>query len=395
MFERKILSKINIFLETHDILLFYGARQVGKTSLMKIIQDTYIQTKSYFFDLENPDYLDLLNKNPDLFIAYLKSYHSWQESEKIVIFIDEIQYLANPTNFLKYIYDNYANIKLIVSGSSTLEIRWKLWDSLVWRLIKFDIYPLSFWEFLIFKGKDNLENLIGKEIQLDIINNELKFFYEEYLRFGWYPKVVLANDIQIKKEYLKQIYNTYIEKDIKDIWRIKEVEKFNTCIKLLANQAGNLLNVSEVSNTVWVTMKTINEWLFLLENTFVIKFITPFSTNLRWELTKMPKVFFIDNGIRNFIDNNFEFTGNSFENSFFNYLNNSYKYEKIHFFRTQDKKEIDFILDEKPYELKLSYNGKSLTALNYFKEKYGKMWSVVTLEKKENNTYHILYPWEV
>jgi len=395
MFERKILSKINIFLETRDILLFYGARQVGKTSLMKIIQDTYIQTKSYFFDLENPDYLDLLNKNPDLFIEYLKSYHSWQESEKITIFIDEIQYLANPTNFLKYIYDNYVNIKLIVSGSSTLEIRWKLWDSLVWRLIKFDIYPLSFGEFLIFKGKNNLENLIGKKIQLDIINNELKFFYEEYLKFWWYPKVVLANDMQIKKEYLKQIYNTYIEKDIKDIWRIKEVGKFNTCIKLLANQAGNLLNVSEVSNTVWVTMKTINEWLFLLENTFVIKFITPFSTNLRWELTKMPKVFFIDNGIRNFIDNNFEITGNSLENSFFNYLNNSYRYENIHFFRTQDKKEIDFILNGMPYELKLSYNGKSLTALNYFKEKYEKVWSVVTLGKKENDMYQVLYPWEV
>ena len=123
MLPRKILSKINVFLETNDILLFYGARQVGKTSLMKIIQSDYIKTKSYFFDLENPDYLDLLNKNPDLFIKYLKSYHAWQESEKIVVFIDEIQYLANPTNFLKYLYDNYANIKLIVSGSSTLEIR--------------------------------------------------------------------------------------------------------------------------------------------------------------------------------------------------------------------------------------------------------------------------------
>ena len=87
----------------------------------------------------------------------------------------------------------------------------------------------------------------------------------------------------------------------------------------------------------------------------------------------MPKVFFIDNGIRNFIDNDFELTGNSFENSFFNYLNNSYKYEKIHFYRTQDKKEIDFILDANPYELKLSYNGKPLTALNYFKEKYDKI----------------------
>lgn len=395
MFKRAILSKINIFLETNDILLFYGARQVGKTSLMKIIQSEYIKGKSYFFDLENPDYLDLLNKNPDLFIEYLKSYHAWQENEKIVIFIDEIQYLENPTNFLKYLHDNYTNIKLIVSGSSTLEIRWKLWDSLVWRLIKFDIYPLSFEEFFIFRDKDNLANLVWKEVKLDIIQNELHFFYEEYLKFWWYPKVVLANDIQIKKEYLKQIYNTYIEKDIKDIWRIKEVEKFNKCIKLLANQAGNLLNVSEVSNTVWVTMKTVNEWLFLLENTFVIKLINPFSTNLRWELTKMPKIFFVDNGIRNFIDNDFELTGNSFENSFFNYLNNSYKHEKINFYRTQDKKEIDFIIDGLPYELKLSYNGKSITALNYFKEKYGKSWTVVTLKKKESMLYKVYYPWEV
>ena len=395
MFERKILKKINLFLDTNDILLFYWARQVWKTSLMKIIQNEYIKEKTYFFDLENTEYLDLLNKDPNIFIEYLKSYYSWNEKEKIVIFIDEIQYLTNPTSFLKYIYDKYNNIKLIISESSTLEIRWKLKDSLVWRLIKFDIYPLSFEEFLIFKNKSNLVELIWKKTSLDIINNEIKFFYEEYTKFWWYPKIVLANDMQIKKEYLKQIYNTYIEKDIKDIWKIKEVEKFNRLIRLLANQSWNLVNLSEISNTVWVTIKTLNEWIFLLENTFVIRLINPFSSNLRWELTKMPKIFFIDNGIRNFIDNNYEITWNSFENSFFNYINNSYKAEKINFYRTQDKKEIDFVLDSIPYELKLSYNGKSLTALNYFYEKYSKRWNVVTLEKKENEKYSILYPWEV
>lgn len=131
MFERKILERIRPFLDTNDILLFYGARQVGKTSLMKIIQADYTQTKSHFFDLENTEYLDLLNKNPDIFIEYLKSYHSWDGKEKLVVFIDEVQYLSNPTNFLKYIYDNFNSIKLMVSGSSTLEIRGKLKDSLV------------------------------------------------------------------------------------------------------------------------------------------------------------------------------------------------------------------------------------------------------------------------
>jgi len=108
----------------------------------------------------------------------------------------------------------------------------------------------------------------------------------------------------------------------------------------------------------------------------------------------MPKIFFIDNWIRNFIDNNYEIAWNSFENSFFNYINNSYKAEKINFYRTQDKKEIDFILDWFPFELKLSYNWKSITALNYFEEHYRKKWSLITLEKKENKKYIVLYPWE-
>ena len=110
----------------------------------------------------------------------------------------------------------------------------------------------------------------------------------------------------LKKTYLKQISSTYIEKDIKDIGKIKEVEKFNKLIKILANQSGNLLNVNELANTVNLTAKTVNEWIFLLENTFVIRLVRPFSSNIRGELSKMPKLFFIDVGIRNSIDNTFE-----------------------------------------------------------------------------------------
>ena len=395
MFKRKILEKIEIFLETRDILLFYWARQVWKTSLMKYIQDNFFKNDSLFFDLEKQSNLELLNKDPDIFINYLKSYHWWEEKDKLVIFIDEVQYLDNPTSFLKYIYDNFENIKFIISGSSTLEIRWKLKDSLVWRMIKFDILPLSFSEFLTFKWKENLANLIWKKIELDIINEEIKFYYEEYFTFWWYPKIVLADNQIIKKEYLKQIYNTYIEKDIKDIWKIRELEKFNKLIKILANQSWKLFNISEVANTINITMKTLNEWIFLLENTFVIKIISPFSTNLRSEIKKMPKIFFIDNWIRNYIDQNYSIEWDSFENIFFNHINNSYKFEKINFYRTQDKKEIDFILDSVPYELKLSYNWKKLTALNYFFNKYNKKWNIITLNKKENPDYNIYYPWEI
>lgn len=393
--QRRIIEKIEVFLKTDDILLLYWARQVGKTTIMKFIQQKLLYDKTYFFDLENIEYLELLNKNPNIFVEYMKSYHWWKETEKIVVFIDEIQYLDNPTSFLKFIHDNYSSIKLIVSGSSTLEIRGKLHDSLVGRIIKFEILPLSFEEFLIFKNKENLAKNIGKQISLSIINNEIKFFFEEYTKFWWYPKIALENNANIKKEYLKQIFDSYIQKDIKDIWQIRELEKFNKLIKVLANQAGNLVNISEISNTIGVTIKTLNEWIFLLENTFVIKLISPFSGNIRWELTKMPKVFFIDNGIRNFIDNNFDLSGNGFENSFFNTINHGYKADKINFYRTQDKKEIDFILDGKPYELKLHYHWKNSTALNYFETKYHKKGNVVTMHKSENVLYDILYPREV
>lgn len=396
MYKREILKKIEKFLNTDDILLFYWARQVWKTSLMKYIMQNYFKDSSVFLDLEKTSNLDLLNKWWDIFIEYLKSYFSWEENKKLVVFIDEIQYLENPTSFLKYLHDNYKNIKFIVSWSSTLEIRWKLGDSLVWRLIIFDIYPLSFKEFLIFKEKNNLAKLVWKKINLEIINEEISFFYEEFIKFWWYPKIVLSNNLEIKKEYLKQIYNTYIQKDIKDIWKINEVEKFNKLIKILANQSGKLLNISELANTIWVTIKTVNNWLFLLENTFVIKLVKPFSTNIRWELTKMPKIFFIDNGIRNYIDDNYEITWDSFETSIFNYINNSYKSEKINFYRTQDGKEIDFILDLIPFEVKLNYNYKNLTALEFFNRKYNKDGSVITLNKqKKQSKYDLFYPWEV
>jgi len=253
-----------------------------------------------------------------------------------------------------------------------MEIRGKFGNSLAGRLIKFEIFPLSFEEFLIFKQKENLANLVGKLINFESINNELRFFYKEFLQFGGYPKVVLTNGVEMKRAYLRQLFESYIQKDIKDIGKIRDVESFNMLIKVLAHQAGNLVNISELSSKIGISSPTLREWLLLLENTFVIKFIRPYAKSVRGELTKTPKLFFVDNGIRNFCEENFEITGNGFENCFFAYLNNAYKAEHLNFYRTKDKQEIDFILNGDPYELKLSYAGKRLTALKYFEEKYGK-----------------------
>lgn len=393
MFYRQILSKIEPFLQTHDIILLYWARQVGKTSIMKIIQENE-KRLCLFMDLEQKANLDLINSDQERFIDYLKT-QKWNWKDEIVVFIDEIQYADNPTSFLKYLHDHYP-IKFIVSWSSTLDIRWKLKNSMVWRMLTFEVYPLNFQEFLIFKWKDNLSNLIRKKIDLDIINKELEFLYAEFCAYWGYPQVVLTKDIENKKIYLNQIVQTYIEKDIRDIWKINDIEKFNKMLKVLADQSWQLLNISELAwDSIWISRETLNNWLLLLENTFVINQIRPFSKNVRSELIKMPKVFFEDNWIRNTLLNNFDVAWNWFETSIFNDLSHSYRFENILFYRTKDKKEIDFILDWMPYEVKLDYNGKKLTALEFFQEKYNQKWNVITLNKKETDLYNVFYPREV
>ena len=395
MFYRNVLKDIIPFIQTHDILLFYGARQVGKSSLMKLIQEEYLQCRFLSFDLEEPWELLSLNQGPTVFVNNLISLYDRHTDEDLVIFIDEIQYLDNPTSFLKYLYDHYEHLKLIVSWSSTLEIRGKLKDSLAGRMLKFEIYPLSFEEFLRFKEKNELANAIGKQDIPQYIEVQIKEYFKEYLRFWWYPKMALTNGEIYKKAYLKQIVDNYISKDIKDIGKIRDIDGFNRLLHVLASQIWNLLNISELSNKIGVNLETIRNWIALLENTFVVKRIYPYSWNIRWELIKTPKIFFIDTGIRNYILDDYEISGSVFENGFFSYIQNAYYTEHINFFRTKDKQEIDFILDGIPYELKLTYTGKWLLALSKFETISWKKGKVITLEKSERSWKESFYPWEV
>ena len=181
MFEREILPNIQRYLYTDDIVLLYGSRQVGKTSIMKILQEQE-ERQTFFFDLENPSHLKILNQNPDYFIEYLQFQKDWK-GDDMVVFIDEIQYLAEPTSFLKYLHDHFPHLKFVVSGSSTLEIRGKMKDSLAGRLMKFEIHPLTFKEFLIFKEKGVLAKKIRNLIPFDEVNEELKNLYQEYALF--------------------------------------------------------------------------------------------------------------------------------------------------------------------------------------------------------------------
>jgi uncharacterized protein len=403
LINRDIITGITEFLNTKDIIVLHGARQVGKTSILKIIQNQLTnQNKEHFYvDLEDLRLLNTFNSGVDNVIKYLKL-NKILQSKKLYLIIDEIQYLDYPSNFMKLMHDHHNDkIKLIVSGSSSFDIKKKFKDSLVGRTIEFNIYPLSFEEFLKFK---NIKIDIGQKIDIKSIISELKENYMEYILYGGYPKVVLENDKNKKEKYLQQIIDTYIRKDIRDLAEIKDIMKFNKLLEILAAQSGSLLNVSELSNTAKLSRQTVENYLFLMENTYILKQINPFSSNLRSELFKTPKVFFYDTGIANLLWFKHlpeTVAGNIFETSIFSELIKKTNINKINYWRTQDKKEIDFIIHIKnkvyPIEVKLSQAKVKFTAINYFKNNYKKTKSyIISLEIIKQYDNHItLYPWEI
>jgi len=371
---------------------------------MKYLQDELTAQKKNiaYIDLEDLRLVQLLDSGPAEFISYLKEKNLLNKS-LLYLLIDEIQYLKNPSNFLKIMHDHYGDkIKLLVSGSSSFEIKSKFKESLVGRTVNFEIYPLSFKEWLFFKGYHlNLK----RETFSGLTTEELKKSYKEYVLYGGYPRIVLENDISRKEIYLQQIIDTYIRKDIRDLAGIKDILKFNKLLEVLSEQSGKLLNILELANTTRLSRPTIENYLFLMENTYVLKLLRPFSSNLRSELFKTSKIFFYDTGIAHLLWLKTlpkTILGNMFETSVFAELIKNNLNKKLFFWRTQDKKEIDFIIRKGknivPLEVKLSQNNFNYTAIKYFRKVYKTKTNLsVSLEisKKIDHDVTFIYPWEI
>lgn len=345
---RDLTLKLQNYLLEEDILLIIGARQVGKTTVLHQLMDILRSQGqiSYFLNLEDPDYLSLLNQSP----KNLLKIFPFELNKLNFLFIDEIQYLNNPSNFLKYIFDEYkGRIKIIASGSSAFYLDRKFKDSLAGRKRIFCLYTLSFREFLRFKQDEKLSRKDFVNISLSE-KEKIILYYQEYLNYGGYPRVVLVPQEE-KKEILREIAYSYIKKDIYEA-NIRQDEVFYKLFKILAVQIGSLINSSEIASTLGVSKTAIDNYLYVMQKSFHIGLIKPFFKNIRKELTKMPKIYFLDLGLRNFFKGDFnlfhlrEDKGFLLENAVFRQLLEKYDKDDIRFWRTIQKKEIDFVIDE-------------------------------------------------
>jgi len=372
--QRKIETRLLKNLDRDEVMVLVGPRQSGKTTILKHLKKILEKREdiTFFINLEKKQFLNMLNQDPENLFKLTGNL----PERKVYVIIDEIQYLDDPSNFLKYIYDEYTSvIKLIVSGSSAFYIDQKFKDSLAGRKRLLKLMTLDFREFLEFRGYGEMKELFTEtpllkkreipKLQADQLNRLLL----EFMRFGAFPGVVLEKGEEEKIYLLDELLTSYLAKDVETMG-IRKKDKFYALLRILAMQVGNLLNQSELANTLQISVTAVEKYLYILEKSFQVKIVTPFFLNLRKELTRMPKLYFLDTGIRNILLDNFDFPefrmdkGMYWENLVFKLLHDREDMKSINFWRTQDKNEVDFIID-KQFALEVKFNGNKFSLSSY------------------------------
>lgn len=360
--KRRQFDLIQEHLKQKEITLIIGPRQVGKTTLMKKLEENLINRgeRTLFLDLDREQDRQFFNSQARLIQKIVYDLGK----EKGYVFIDEIQRKENAGVFLKGIYDMNLPYKLIVSGSGSLELKEKIHESLAGRKRIFELSPLGFKEFIDFKT--DYKYTIDATF-FDLYEDTVLRLFEEYLSFGGYPRVVLEPEINEKRAAIDEIYRSFLEKDIFVLLNIQKTEQFTQLIRILAAQTGNLVNLTEFSNTLGLAVQTIKDYLWYLEKTFIIQKVTPYFRNIRKEITKAPAYYFVDLGLKNFAANQFgsgvvtSTLGFLFENFVYNILKETIYLSSatIHFWRTKDNAEVDFVIAKGinviPIEVKYTY----------------------------------------
>ena len=324
--KRVLYDRIKHYLFKGKAIIIYGARQVGKTTLVKQFIEEF-KDISLYLNADEPDIrISLTNKTS----TELKNFIG---GKKLVI-IDEAQRIKDIGITIKLIVDNFPDIQIIATGSSSFDISQNINEPLTGRKYEFFLFPFSCEEISFFENKLDFERNINQR-----------------LIYGSYPEVVL--NLDNLKEKIKNIAYSYAYKDVLNYQRIKKPEILDRLLTALSLQIGCEVSYTELASHLSIDKVTIESYIKILEDAFIIFRLPPFSRNLRNELKKLRKIYFYDNGIRNAFINNFNSceirndVGRLWENYIVSerikYLKNHNIDANSYFWRTRQKQEIDYI----------------------------------------------------
>lgn len=348
MIRRSILEELINHLVEPEITLIAGARQVGKTTLMNMLLENL---------REKDERVLLLSLDFESDVPFFSTQQALINRINLefggrfgFVFLDEIQRKENAGLYLKWLYDMKLPVKFIISGSGSLELKETISESLAGRKRLFEVTTVTFNEFLDFRTQYGYSGKLSAFIDA-YPDKTMELFYE-YLNFGGYPRVITTPTIKEKVLQINEIFQSYIDRDIRHLIRGDQPEAFVRVIRLLAAQTGQMVNLNNLSSDARVSAHTLQKHLWIAQKTYFIKLVEPYFKNVTKEITKSPVVYFADHGIRNFFTSNF---GNIQRNQdygfvFQNLVGNALLRElfatpfSVHYWRTTDKAEVDFVI---------------------------------------------------
>jgi len=328
MLTRYYETKIQSLLKPAKVLVLFGPRQVGKTTLINTFLSSY--RGNYYFGVGEDRMLrDILESDsPQRIRSSFSGYD--------LIVIDEAQKIERVGSGLKLLVDHLPDVPVFASGSSSFELSNRLGEPLTGRQRVITLFPFAVME---------LKEIFGPMKVIEML--------PELLIYGGYPEVLTSIQIAQKKEYLIGLRDSLLFKDILELENIRNSRKLSDLLMLIAFQIGKEVSLNELSGSLGIAKQTVERYLDLLEKTFIIKKVRGFSRNLRKEITKSSRYYFWDNGIRNALINNFNDIsvrndiGALWENFLFIERIKKQHYHRIYannyFWRTYDHKEIDLV----------------------------------------------------
>jgi uncharacterized protein len=351
MFKRTIINKMDKYFETHYSFTIYGARRTGKTTLVK----EYAETKKVeykYIDCDKFSNRTLIDTQDDVKLKQLIG------SAKLLI-LDEAQRVKNIGLNMKIIHDSIPDVKVIATGSSALDLASEIKESMTGRDFSFNLHPLSI-----------------QELSQKFSSTEMTHNVQDYLLYGAYPDVINSDDYEFKKDYLSNIVDNYLFKDLLELDLIKKSSKLVELLRVLAYSIGGELTSNNLANRLEISKDTVERYIDLLEQCFIIKRIRPYNKKIINEVKHPYKVYFWDLGVRNALLEDFRILdlrsdfelGGMWENFVFiervKLASNNNIRKRFYFWRTTDN-------IAKEYDLIEEYEGKPTV----FEIKWGKSGS--------------------
>ena len=349
MINRNLYPELIDHLPQKEMSLIIGPRQAGKTTLMEMLK-AHLDRKgerTLFLNLD----IEWDRPHFESQAALLKRIELELGQERGYVFIDEIQRKEDAGLFLKGLFDLKLPYKFVVSGSGSLELKEKIHESLVGRKRLFELSTITFEEFINhrtdYRYEENLADFLAME------RDRTQQFLSEYMQFGGYPSVVMAAEEREKLRLIDEIYRSVLEKDIAYLLKLDKPDAFSALMKILASQVGQLTNYSELASTLNVSFPTVKKYLWYAQKIFLVELVRPYARNARKEISKSPVPYFWDLGLRNYSLGLLGHMGSPseagpvFENLVFLMLKQELRFKaaRLHFWRTKDRAEVDFVIE--------------------------------------------------